>query len=85
MAVKGFRLKIDSAGIRALLQSQEVAGDLARRAGAIADAAGGEPDFEVVNTRNRDRAVSFVRTASSKGQKMEAEDRALTRAIDAGR
>lgn len=85
MAVKGFRLKVNSDGVKALLQSAEVAGELARRGNAIAEAAGGAPDFEVVNTKNRDRAVTFVKTATTKGKKAEAEDRALTRALDAGR
>lgn len=85
MAVKSFRLKVNSDGVKALLLSQEVAADLARRGNAIAEAAGGSPDFEVVNTRNRDRSVTFVKTATIAGKKAEAEDRALTRAIDAGR
>lgn len=83
--VSGLRIKINSDAVRALLQSAEVASELERRGNAIVEAAGGAPDFEVQSTKNRDRAVAFVRTASSKGKKAEAEDRVLTRAIDAGR
>lgn len=85
MAVKGFRLKVNSDAVRALLQSPEVAADLQRRGNAIAEAAGGAPDFEVTSTKNRDRAVTFVKTATIAGKKAEAEDRVLTRAVDAGR
>lgn len=85
MAVKGFRLKVDSGQVKALLQSVEVASELERRGEAIAEAAGGRPDFEVRNTRNRDRAVTFVTTATIEGMREEASHRSLTRAVDAGR
>lgn len=85
MAVKGFRLKINSDAVKRLLQSAEVAADLERRGEAIGEAAGGRPDFEVRNTRNRDRAVTFVSTATVEGMLDEANHRSLTRAVDAGR
>lgn len=84
------RIKLNSDGIRALLQGEEVQGDLQRRVDAITDAAGGEPDFEgevevVQGSSKLGRAMGYVRTASTEGRRAEAENRALTRAIDAGR
>lgn len=77
------RIKVNRDGVRALLASAEVSSDLASRGKRIGEAAG--DGFEVSVTRNRDRAVVFVRTASVEAMKAEAEDRALTFAIDAGR
>lgn len=79
------KFRLLSTGFSELMQSEDAQRNLAERAGAIAAAAGGEPDFEVSVTKNRDRSVAFVRTANEAGRKAEAEDRALTRAIDAGR
>lgn len=83
MAAKGMRIKLNRAGVQQLLASQEVADDLAKRGERMADAAG--DGVEVTSTRNRDRAVVFVRTATIDAMKAEAEDRTLTRSIDAGR
>jgi hypothetical protein len=77
------RIKVNRDGVRALLASADVSSDLASRGKRIAEAAG--DGFDVSVTRNRDRAVVFVRTASVEAMKAEAEDRALTFAIDAGR
>ena len=90
MAVKGLRVELNSAGIKALLSSPEVQADLLRRAEAIAAAAGGAPNFEasvrvVGGSSKAGRAYGTVRTATFEGQAAEATDRALTRAIDAGR
>lgn len=83
--VKSVRVALNPKGIVALLQSQAVADDLAARGERIAAAAGGADDFVVTATRNRDRAVVFVTTATHEARKSEAEGRALTAAIDAGR
>lgn len=83
MAAKGMRIKLNRAGVQQLLVSQEVADDLTKRGERMADAAG--DGVEVTTTRNRDRAVVFVRTATFDAMKAEAEDRTLTRSIDAGR
>lgn len=83
MATQGIRVKINKKAVVALLSSQEVAADLRRRGNRIADAAG--EGFEATTTRNRDRVVVFVRSETFEAQKAEAEDRALTRAISAGR
>lgn len=85
MATKSMRIEVHSAAVVALLQGAELAADLAGRGERIAAAAGGDGDFEVTTTTNRDRTVVFVRTATAKGRQAEAEDRALSRAIDAGR
>ena len=90
MAVKGLRVELNSEGLKALLQSAEVQADLERRAQAIAAAAGGSPDFEasvkvVGGSSKAGRAYGYVRTATFEGRAAEARDRALTRAVDAGR
>lgn len=79
------RIKFNSAGFRKLMSSPEMVADLQDRGDRIAAAAGGQPDFEADAGVGRDRAHAFVRTATAEGRRLEAEDRALTRAIDAGR
>lgn len=80
---KNLRIKLNKKGVIALLTSREVTSDIASRSKAIADAAG--EGFEASVTRNRDRAVGFVKTATFEAMREEATDRTLTRAIDAGR
>lgn len=79
------KVQLNEAGIREMFQSPEMFEYIQRRARAIAEAAGGEPDFvsgaEVVG----DRVMGWVTTASHEGRRAEAEERALTRALDAGR
>lgn len=65
-----------SAGVREALAS---AGH------AIADAAGGEPNFVVVETENASRARVLVITATAEAMTAEATDRRLTTALNAGR
>jgi hypothetical protein len=81
----GVRVVLNSRGIVDVLQSEEVQRDLRRRAEAIANAAGGAPDFEAAVEVVGDRAMGRVWTATTEGKRAEAEDRALTRALDAGR
>jgi hypothetical protein len=83
MAIRSIRVELNRKGVIALLQSQDVADEINRRGEAIARAAG--EGVEVDSTRNRDRAVTFVRTATEEAREAEAESRALSRAIDAGR
>lgn len=78
-------VRLNSRGVRAVLQSAEVEADLRRRAEAIAAAAGGEPDFEAGAEVVGNRAMAWVVTATPDGKRAEAEDRALTRALDVGR
>ena len=77
------RVKLNSAGVRRLLQSPEVLADLVRRAESIAAAAG--PGMEVDSEIGPTRARASVRTATPEAVEAEAESRALTRAIDGGR
>jgi len=77
------RVELNSDGIRALLRSEAVRADLERRARAIAEAAG--EGFEVESQVGSNRARASVRTATAEAREAEATDRALTRAIDAGR
>lgn len=77
------RIEVNGAGIRALLKSPEVQADLGRRAGAIAAAAGPGHDVDVRVGATRARAS--VRTGTAAAKRAEAQERALTRAIDAGR
>lgn len=78
------KVEVHKEAVSALLRGPEVRRDVEARAHRIAAAAGGAPDFEVV-TGTTDRAHASAVTASTKGRRAEAENRALTRAIDAGR
>lgn len=82
MATK-VRLEMNSAGFRALLRSPQVLADVDRRAQAIADRAG--PGMEATSRVGPNRARASVRTATAEAKRAEATDKALTRALDAGR
>jgi len=77
------RIELNRDGVRQLLQSPEVLGDLKRRAQRIAVVAG--PGFEVRAGNGPNRARASVGTTDHASRRAEAENRALTRAIDAGR
>jgi hypothetical protein len=77
------KVKLNNAGVRALLTSPEVVADLKRRAEAIAAAAG--PGMEVDEAIGPKRARVSVRTATFEAIIAESKDRDLTSAIDAGR
>lgn len=83
MTIKSVRVKLNRAGVVKLLHSAETTADLERRGDRIAAAAG--PGHRVDVERNRDRAVVFVTTDTREAREAEAEQRKLTRAIDAGR
>lgn len=83
MAIKSVRIKLNRAGVQQLLTSQEVTDDLTKRGERMAAAAG--EGVEATTTRNRDRTVVFVSTETFDAMRAEAEDRTLTRSIDAGR
>lgn len=78
-----FRVDVSDAGIQALLKSSEVQALLKEKADRIA-AAGG-PGMEASSWVGRTRARASVITASGKARRAEATDRALTKALDAGR
>lgn len=77
------RIDMNGAGIQELLKSAEVQAELKARADRIAAAAGEgmEPSVRV----GRSRARASVITGSREAKLAEATDRALTRALDAGR
>lgn len=80
-----FRLQIHPEGFNEARKDPRVQGDLDRRAEAIAAAAGGGEDFVAHSSPTSTRARSVVITATVDGMLAEATDRALTRALDAGR
>jgi hypothetical protein len=81
--VEKIRIEINSAGIQALLKSAEVQADLEARANRIAAAAG--EGMEASSRIGKTRARASVITTTRKARLAEAEDRALTKALDAGR
>lgn len=82
---KKIRLEMNSKGFQELLKSQAVQDDLARRANAIAAAAGEGMEARTRTGNLGDRVVAEVRTATYEARRAEATDKALTSAIDAGR
>lgn len=88
--VKSLRIQINSKAARQVLSAQEVLDDVQRRVTAGAAAAGGEPDFEgeakrIGGSSKLGRVMGYVRTASDKGKRMQAEDHVIERAVDAMR
>lgn len=79
------RVVLNDDGIKQLLRSQGVVDDLERRANAVAEAAGGAPDYVASVWQGKDRARGSVRTATAKGRSEEANNRTLTRSVDAAR
>lgn len=79
----GVKVRLTRSGPRQLRQSPGVKADMERRAQAIAAAAGG--GMEVDSHVGRSRARATVAAVSWEARRAEASDRALTRAIDAGR
>jgi hypothetical protein len=77
------RVELNSAGVAELLKSPEVQADLRRRGDAIALVAG--PGHEVSLHVESRRASVIVFTESPEAMAAEAEDRNLTRSLDAGR
>lgn len=83
MAIKNVKVKLNNAGVGALLASAETAADLEQRGDRIAAAAG--PGHRVSVERNSERAIVFVTTDSTEAREAEAERRNLSSSIDAGR
>lgn len=83
MARTTVRLEFNQAGFAALAKGPEVAALLERKAEAIAAAAG--DGFEVTSAVGATRARSTVLAATQEARVAEATDKALTRAIGAGR
>lgn len=80
---KRTRIRFDYAGFNAVRRSEAVRADLAARAERIAAAAG--PGFETKATLNPGRAGVLVYAETYDAMVAEAENKALTRAIDSGR
>lgn len=80
---KSVRVKLNVPEGRKLLNSSEVYGDLRGRGNRIAAAAG--PGFVARAAKGPDRGSVFIVADTAAARRAEAEDRALTRAIDAGR
>lgn len=76
-------IKVNRRAIRDLLREPGVRNDLERRARAIAAAAGS--GMETDSAQGKVRARATVWTGNNDARRAEATDRALTRAIDAGR
>lgn len=81
------RISLDRRGVRAAaLTSPGVRAEIHKRAEAMAAQARAEVDNEViVADGGRSRARSYVRMLGADAEAIEARDRVLGRAIDAGR
>jgi hypothetical protein len=77
------RVELNAEAVRELLKSPAVQADLRRRGDAIALVAG--PGNEVSLRVEARRASVIVFTDTPEAMQREADDRDLTRAIDAGR
>lgn len=77
------RIVLNRAAVRELLTSEKMREDLGARAQKIAEAAG--EGFESSTYTGKTRARATVTAVSIEARVAEARDRALTRAIDAGR
>lgn len=80
---KKIKIELNIAGFNAIRRSPEVRADLKRRANAIAAQAG--EGFEVIETDNSSRSGAMVVAATREARMAEATDKALTKAIGAGR
>ena len=80
---KKIRLELNKDVVASLLRSAEVEKELRARGNAIAEAAG--EGHEVSAFQGHDRVHVVVRTATHDAKQAEAEDRNLTRSIDAAR
>lgn len=78
------KVEQNSKAIEAIMRSPEVVAALKRKADAIARAAG--PGFRSeVKQGTKDRARATVWAGTYEARRAQAKDRALTKAIDAGR
>lgn len=77
------KVDIQEDQVRKLLRGPEVFNDIRRRVNAIAAAAG--PGFQASVVVGRNRVRGSVITTNQRSRLAEARNRALTRALDAGR
>lgn len=87
--IKIDRIEINDSNAQQILKSGEVQGELLARAQRIAATAasnaGSGASFTVDPRLWGARAAVFVTTGNDEARRAEATDRALTRALDAGR
>lgn len=83
MAINRVRIELNSPNHRAILRSQATVEMLADIAAPIAAAAG--EGFDVTTHVGANRATVSVRTGTMQAMRAEAQDKALTAAISAGR
>lgn len=84
----GLRIKINPAGLRAVLQSPEMQAILKAQTDAIAEEAGDgfEARVQVAEGSSKlGRAMGYVTTATPQARKRQAEDPVLQRATNARR
>lgn len=78
-----YTIKLNRSGARAIMRSAEVQDDLERRAQLIAERAG--DGFVADSHVGRNRARANVTATTTEARLAEANNRALTRALDAGK
>lgn len=84
LTVGGFKWQVRT-GYQALERMPAIREHLESIGRRIADAAGGSPDFEVKSAVYPGGAHVIIVTATATARRLEATDRALTRALEAGR
>lgn len=77
------RVRLKLRGVNEVMTGPGATSAVVRRAQAIQQAAGA--DFEVNVVPHQYTARAFIRPANFEGAKKEAQDKVLTRALDAGR
>lgn len=82
---RGVRIDFDYAAFDEFRSQGEIQSALHSTGERIAEAAGGEPDFLVIDEPSSSRARVVVLTATAKAMNKEATKRSLTKALDAGR
>lgn len=76
-------VKVNRAGVRELLRSPEMLGELEQRAQRISTAAG--PGHRIDSAIGPNRARAAVITETVEAMRREATERSLSKALDAGR
>jgi CRISPR/Cas system-associated protein Csm6 len=83
----GVKVRLNSAGVLAVLNDPQVVSDLERRGEAIKDSlpTSSDEEWSTSSFKGKDRPQVLVRTANYAARRTSAEDNALVRALDAGR
>ncbi len=80
-----FKLEIEPAGFNEARRGAGPTGTLRAAGERIVAAAGGAPDYELIEASSATRARFIIRTATAKARRAEAVDRTLSKAFNAGR